>query len=459
MSKAPRGGLYRDITALIRRLRAESRGLPGRRNASGDLELDYPHLARLLDSATQGIETSPHRHLLHDSGLPIVEGAHLHHRVKGLLDGRPWLPHIDFHEVDDLVQTLLGACFIVIAYLSGARPGAVLSLRRSCIEYDTDTKLWLMHGRKWKGAKDAGGMEIPEGQEREHPWVVVSPVAKAVRALQQRHDSEYLFPVVILRKRVGRDRARSYGEAAEMIARLIDWVNGYCTAHQRRDSIPPDPAGALAPSRLRRTLAWFICRRPRGLVACALQYGHLHVLQSLGYSSTYASGFPDDLALEEWLTRLDELAEAEQRLNTGEHVSGPAADAYRSRVTGSTARFAGRVIRSGRQAKAMLANPALQIYPGKGMTCVFDQSKALCQLRAGSDHDDRHTPDLDDCRPSCRNIARTDRDMALIHQQAADLQNRVDDPLSPPIRHQRERRQLHRLHQVIADHEQELDLR
>ncbi|MFF4618198.1 hypothetical protein [Nonomuraea jabiensis] len=41
-------------------------------------------------------------------------------------------------------------------------------------------------------------------------------------------------------------------------------------------------------------------------------------------------------------------------------------DSYRSRVVGGPARFAGRVIRSGRQAKAVLANPALQIYPGKG---------------------------------------------------------------------------------------------
>jgi hypothetical protein len=202
----------------------------------------------------------------------------------------------------------------------------------------------------------------------------------------------------------------------------------------------------------RRTLAWFICRRPRGLVACALQYGHLHVLQSLGYSGTYASGFPDELALEEWLARLDQLEQAEQRLETGEHVSGPAAGTYRSHVTGGTARFAGRVIRSGRQAKAVLANPALQIYPGKGMTCVFDPTQALCQMRGTATGDDRRTPDLDDCRPGCRNIARTDRDMAVVHQHAADLRALVDDPLSPPIRHDRERRQLDRLGKIIAEH-------
>ncbi|MEU7862067.1 hypothetical protein [Nonomuraea sp. NPDC049141] len=329
----------------------------------------------------------------------------------------------------------------------------MLSLRRGCVSYDTDTRMWLMHGRKWKGARNENGMKIPEGQEREHPWVIAEPVAHAVAALERLHSSDLLFPAVVLRKGPsGKDRARNSAEISETMAEFIDWVNTYCTANDRRDSIPDDPCGSITPSRFRRTLAWFICRRPRGLVACALQYGHLHMLQSLGYSGTYASGFPDELALEEWLTRLEHLEQAEQRLQAGEHVSGPAADNYRSRVVGGPARFAGRVIRSGRQAKAVLANPALQIYPGKGMTCVFDPTQALCQMRGTDTGDDRRTPDLDDCRPGCRNIARTDQDMATVHQHATDLRAIVDDPLSPPIRHDRERRQLDRLEKIITEH-------
>ena len=270
----------------------------------------------------------------------------------------------------------MGACFTTISYLSGARPGEVLSLRRGCIEHDSAARIYLMHGRKWKGARDGNGAKIPEGQERKHPWVVAEPVARAVEVLERLHDSDLLFPAVVLRKSPsGKDRARCVGEISETIVELIDWVNAYCGSTARRDRIPDDPAGPIAPSRYRRTLAWFICRRPRGIVACALQYGHLHVLQSLGYSGTYASGFPDELAMEEWLARLDHVQDAERRLDAGEHISGTAADAYRSRVTGATAKFAGRVIRSGRQAKAVLANPALQIYSGEGMTCVFDPAK------------------------------------------------------------------------------------
>jgi hypothetical protein len=68
-------------------------------------------------------------------------------------------------------------------------------------------------------------------------------------------------------------------DVAEAIARFVAWVNADCQANQRHhEQIPPDPSGRpLAPSRLRRTLAWFIVRRPRGLVAGAIQYGHVQV--------------------------------------------------------------------------------------------------------------------------------------------------------------------------------------
>lgn len=97
------------------------------------------------------------------------------------------------------------------------------------------------------------------------------------------------------------------------------------------------------------------------------------------------------------MTRLDTLADAHEHLDHGECISGPAADFYRRRTT--SARFAGRVLRSPRDAAAMLANPDLQIFPGKGMTCVLDPAKAARPL-AGDDHGTRRTPDISDCRPT-----------------------------------------------------------
>ena len=148
-------------------------------------------------------------------------------------------------------------------------------------------------------------------------------------------------------------------------------------------------------------------RKPRGMIAAAIQYGHLSVAMTLGYSGSYASGFPDDLTFEQWLAKLETMAEDHERLQQGEHVSGPAAATYRQRVNAAT-RFAGRVLRTNREAAALLADPDLQIYQGKGMTCVLDPHKAACRV-ARDERAHRRTPDLDDCRPYCANIARTDR--------------------------------------------------
>src|SRR5262249_51857136 len=151
---------------------------------------------------------------------------------------------------------------------------------------------------------------------------------------------------------------------------------------------------------------------PRGAVAAALQYGHVHVRITQGYAGSYASGFPDEYAFEDFLGRLNRLREDERQLRAGEHVSGPAAETYRSRVTSSaTTRFGGRTIPTERQARAALKHMALQVFPGRAMTCVLDPTQALCQLREPND-DARRTPDLDNCRSACRNIARTDRDVA-----------------------------------------------
>ncbi|WP_215542823.1 hypothetical protein [Amycolatopsis sp. CA-230715] len=46
-------------------------------------------------------------------------------------------------------------------------------------------------------------------------------------------------------------------------------------------------------------------------------------------------------------------------------------------------------------------------------------------------------PDQDDCRPTCRNLAYTDRDIAALRQQATELESILGDFLAPSPRHQR----------------------
>lgn len=448
-----------ELITLLARLARAGRALPGK-PGEGGLVLDRPHMGRLLDCPSHWFRRRSIEQIIADSGLPVVQGCPLSAPIRARIDGQPWRDRpIGFFEAEPLLQHLLTAAFITISYLSGARPGEVLMLRRGCVRHDPTTGLWLLQGRKWKGAYDDTGAKRAEGEQRADPWVVVEPVARAVAMLERLHDDELLFPTVLLptpfaeqhaQDRVG--KARSSPVMTKDIGRLITWVNDYCQVSGRDEQIPPDPNDRnIAPSRFRRTLAWHIVRRPRGLIAAAIQYSHVHVQLTLGYSGTYASGFPDEHAFEIWLLRLEQLTDAERRLRDGEHVSGPAARPYRERVDQVNRRFAGRILTTSRQVHDLLANPALQIYPGTGMTCVFDPAKAKCHLAKG-DEDNRRTPDLGDCRPGCQNIARTDRDIEHVHQQITELTELVEDPLSPAPRHERERRELVRLRSILDEH-------
>ncbi|MCX3059651.1 hypothetical protein [Streptomyces beihaiensis] len=451
---------HADLRTLLRNMTHDGRELPGKPGPDGAPVLDRQHLARLLNCPTHWLGRRANAAALDTSGLPIADAAYLSAPVTARLDGSLWRQHlIAFGEAEQLVRHLSTACFVVIAYLSGARPGEALALRRGCVRHDATAGLWLMHGRKWKGATDEYGGKKPEGEERTDPWVVVRQVADAVSVLERLHERDLLFPTTLFDTRIadalarGRlGKARTTQVLATHIDRFISWVDTYCANTGRDERIPPDPSGRkIYPVRFRRTLAWHIVRRPRGLVAGAIQYDHVRLGVTLGYSGTYASGFPDEHAFETWLLTLEQLTDAEHRLREGEHVSGPAAPTYTQRVHQVSRQFAGRVLTSTRQARDLLDNPALQIHKGKGMTCVFDPAKAKCRL--GSGENIRRTPDLTDCQPGCQNIARTDRDIAVLRDQVAELEGLVDDPLSPGPRRERERHELARLTQIVDDHD------
>jgi integrase len=465
--RAPRRGLDEvlpELTAYLDRLRATGGALPGRRRADGTLAVDWAHLTRVFSAGDRALARIPQlRRLIEDSGLPVADAAYLDTPITGLVADGPWRPTpIGYSEAPKLATLLRTACFIVIAYLSGMRPGEALNLERGCLSHDPDTDLWLISGRKFKGARDSDGSKIPEGEPRRDPWVVAVPAAHAVVVLERLHGHPLLFPAELhpLRRprradssRIG--QARHPSGLTRDITAFIAWVNDHANRLGRpHELIPVDPHGPIAASRFRRTLAWHIVRRPRGLIAGAIQYGHLHLQMTLGYSGSYDSGFPDEHAFEDWLFRLDRLTEDHQSLHDGEHVSGPAADEYRQRVRAGHEQFAGRVLTNIRQARDMLANPTLQIYPGRAMTCVFDPAKALCLhcTGVGGVH---VAPDLDDCRTTCQNIAYTDRDIHHLRERAAGLHDLLGDFLAPSPRYQRTRAERDRLRELIRDHEEQ----
>lgn len=448
-----------DLLGYLDRLRGTGEALPGRTGPNATPEIDWPHLVRLFRSGTSAFPRSPRlRDPVERSGLPIAPAAYLDSPITGQIDGRQWrATRIGFAEAPDLANLLRTASLVAVSYLSGMRTGEALNLERGCLSHDPATGIWSITGKQFKGAWDEAGNKIPEGQVRDDPWVVIAQTAHAVTVLERLHDQTLLFPADLHPYHANRGRkrqgwARRARRIPADIAAFLAWVNDYCARTGRdHETIPPDPHGAITAARFRRTLAWHIVRKPRGLVAGAIQYGHLHVQVTLGYSGSYDSGFPDEHAYEDWLFRLERLADNHERLTAGEQVSGPAAATYIHRVTEAHTQFAGRVLTNTSQAHDLLANPLLQIYPGRAMTCVFDQAKALCQLRS-SEGDVRTTPDQDDCQPACRNLAYTDRDIATLRQQATNLEALLGDFLAPSPRYQRARPELDRIHTLIHNH-------
>ncbi|MGW5317877.1 hypothetical protein [Nocardia thailandica] len=458
----PAADLPAELRGLVRAFSRMGIALPARPRATDPTTLTYDlaYLGKLLGVRAERLDRPDCLAVLADSGMPLRSGRPLPLAPTATIEGQLWrTAPIEDTEAPVLARHLMTACFIVVAYLSGMRPGEALALERGCLHRDPVTGMLTVRARHWKGVRDESGAAVPQGQIRPDPWVVVEPVATAIAVASRLHTQPLLFPNRFITahpsapsRRYRDGAARSAASMSRDLDAFLAWVNTHCEAVGRTDSIPPDlDHPSIFPRRLRRTLAWFIVRKPRGAVAAAIQYGHLNVAMTLGYAGTYASGFPDDLAFEQWLARLDLLTESHEHLTAGEHVSGPAAAEYRHRVQAGQ-RFAGHVLKTSRDARNLLANPDLQIHQGDGLTCVFDPHRAACRA-PGDPADMRCTPDLTDCRPNCANIARTDRDIAVVIELAASLTGMAEDPLAPAPRRARLRHELDRLHTILAAHD------
>ncbi|WP_051707543.1 MULTISPECIES: hypothetical protein [unclassified Streptomyces] len=219
-------------------------------------------------------------------------------------------------------------------------------------------------------------------------------------------------------------------------------------------AIPPDPVKHLHASRFRRTLAYFIVRRPRGLIAAALQYGHLKTKVTLNYAANDDDSWLDDLAVERLEMVLEQSEDDWTRLEEEhEHVSGPAAAEYRRRTAGAAV-FLGRTVRAQASVNRLLAQTDTDIHHGEAMTCVHRAETAACRkenLLLGLPVDDG--PDESLCRSTCANLAYTDRDIAQHRTRLPALMAEARDPMTPRPRRDRAAAQANQILAVIEQHE------
>lgn len=428
--------------------------LPGHYR-SGTLRVNYAHLSRIL-GLRAGVPQQRTWHprwkaLIEQSGVPVSPGSYVG-SIRGQVSGQPWRDTpVTVAELPALLHHLNAAVFIVTAYLSGARPGELLNLRRGCTGTDEATGELLISGRPGKG-RDR------QATDADRTWVVVTPVHDALALQESVIGGGLIFPAGLTKaaRRKGEHGtlARTAGCMNDDIDGFIAWVNATFTAPGPDGPIPPDPDGHIHARRLRRTLAYFIVRKPRGLIAAALQYGHLSTKITMGYSGQADTGWLDDLAVERLEFAVEQTGEDLDMLASGEHVSGPAADRYRQRTMGGAA-FAGRVITGTRNAARLLASQDPQIHHGEGMTCVWRRETAGCRTaRLAEGLPENTEPDDSRCVSACTNLAYTDRNIAELRERLLTLEAGSADPMAPrPIR-DRAAAQATQVRDVIDRHDQ-----
>lgn len=396
-----------------------------------------------------------------ESGLALAEGCPISVPVAGTLDGRPWRDKpITAQELPRLTHILSGALFTVVSYLSGMRPGEALNLRRGCRSSDPESGELMLDGRRGKGR---GRTPLPatgsSGDGLARRWVVVQPVHDAVALLEEIAPHDLLFPPSYhfgaTPYRDPASSARSSRNIANDIAAFIAWVNETFVQPGGSTPIPADRAGRLTASRFRRTLAYFIVRRPRGLIAAALQYGHLATKVTMSYAGRADGGWLDDLAVERLELVIEQAGQDHALLEDGEHVSGPSSAEYRARVE-RAAGFAGRAVTSVRNVERLLARADENIHHGDGMTCVWTKETAACRkAKIAAGLPDADAPDDAECRSNCVNLAYTDRDIQQLGSRLTALQAHASDPLAPQPLRDRAAAQAAAISAIIARHGQD----
>jgi integrase len=375
----------------------------------------------------------------------VSDYAQLCVEITGRLDGRQWIDgvRVEPREGDSLTvltQVLQAACYILIAFLSGMRDCEVKHLRKGCVSVLRDGTgtpyRWTVAGLAFKGEDDEAGVPAT--------WVIGEPAARAVAVLEQVHEGRTEWLLGAARVGPGAGSAGRSGNPAltlpstnRQLNRFVRWVNDYCTATGRGDAIP-DVDGRPWPvttRQFRRTLAWFIARRPGGTIAGAIQYRHHGIQMFEGYAGTSDSGFRAEVEAEEALARAEHLL---AMIDQNEHTQlrGPAAAEARQRLTelDNYARFAGVTITDRRRLQRLMSRDDPAVYPGRYATCVYDHTKALCHARAGLGGQ-AATPDLGNCKPlACRNVALTPGNVTAWRDELASVDaDLAARPLLPPL--------------------------
>ncbi|MEU5668427.1 integrase, partial [Streptomyces longwoodensis] len=379
------------------------------------------------------------RHDLHQVAAKRPGPCPLDVPVTGRINGRPWREHLDFIEAEELMRHLSTAAAIICLYLTGMRPQEVQGLRSGCCPEPEPTAdgtrgRHLIRSHHYKNVTDDDGNHISAGEVRRVPWVAITPVVHAIRVLERMVPPGELLLSAAHHGTCGKQGALKKETLTKRIESFVAWANCEAETHGLpNQTIPEDPHGPIRMGRFRRTLAWHIARRPGGLIALAIQYGHMRTVldarTTSGYGSRGRRGIHAILDVETALAAAETAARLRDRAAAGEKISGPAA---RRALTAAAhaPRFEGRLVPRtfAKKASAFLARDGIVLYdnPDAFLICAFKHDNALCEPEAGAT-----APRQYDCRPGCGNTVRTDTHARLLRERADEIDQLADHAPQP----------------------------
>jgi integrase len=382
----------------------------------------------LSDHAQSAYDESLGRNLTPTQASFVVVNALAGWRFSTLSgESTPWHPEPikSTKAVRQLIDRLYEACFVVVAYLIGARVSEIVGLKVGCVEHhrsaaDGESFAYLV-GSIYKTAPE------PEGEV--HRWVAPPAVERAVAVMERLSKP--------LRQRAGREELWLISSSSGLLgpaARITLPTSGTIGTRLNRSFAPyidlPLHQGKpwrLATHQGRKTFARFVGKRDRtGLYALQAHFGHVsRVMTDQGYVGT-------DFALNELI---DRQAQEETRAALEELLTATSLGGKSGRLIAARSRFRGRT-HSG-EIKAyvefLMSETDLRLGTCDWGYCVYRMEASAC---AGNEKGPNPVLRTESVCISCANFAVTDkhrpvwearraRHVELLKQAALDAQSRA----------------------------------
>ena len=211
----------------------------------------------------------------------VVFGGLIEPSVKVAGEGgklEPWIGEVGMGEAEFLPSVLRGACYVIIACLSGMRDSEIQDLKRDAS--GNRGELGVLSSRQYKGNEEFFGVE--------RDWWVPEQVVKCIDVLGQLSHDEYLFA----RPNRAADNTTPTAYVPHRdIKRLIDFVNAEPQERVGRgqvlglEPIAQSRGQSINATSLRRTFAVYAATYPGAELGLGIQLGQSALRMTSSYMS------------------------------------------------------------------------------------------------------------------------------------------------------------------------------